>query len=237
MSAVYSIAYSSSVQILTDGASYTPQGIYMGAVDKVSVARHVPMAVTGRGPSFLIAMLGQLLCAAADAGKTFDRAAELAGDLLASCAGKATENGVKFELLIAGVSETAGPCHALWQTHGAYDGVPANVLHWLPAECGLGPMPSNLELVATGITPETFAAAGEEAMRIYGADFMEVLRRKAGTNFTDDDQFLHFGIGGHCDLTIISANGIEQHRLRTWDDDVGRLIDPFRNDPIEQVAA
>lgn len=60
---------------------------------------------------------------------------------------------------------------------------------------------------------------------------MAVMRRQKGPNPAKPDLPEIYGIGGHCDLTTVTADGVAIERLRSWPDEIGQKIEPMA--PVE----
>lgn len=97
-----------------------------------------------------------------------------------------------------------------------------------------GPFVTTEMIFASGVPYKSPIESMGEYVRRVGADIMEVMRRTADARVGHDDDDKFFGVGGRCDLTVVSDAGAKTEVLRVWDDKIGRPIDPFA--PAETVT-
>lgn len=227
MSAFYALCFEDRIEILTDGAVYRDDGTLMDIRRKIWVSDHVPMAVTGRGGARLVENIAAAFLALSVQG-SFDKTIELI--MAAMDARKGSEPLAEhIEVLVAGISESSGPrlfYVASTNGHGFATFEPWQVYD-AGFELGGGPMPTPDEAAALGFTDVAGGLAS------FGADLFEAMRRKPAENPIKPNLPPVYGIGGHVDHTVITREGIEITRLRTWDDRIGEPIDPYREPHLE----
>lgn len=231
MSAFLAVNYGDRIELLTDGAVYTEDGTLVAIREKVFRLSSIPAAITARGAMEPLDMIGLYLETVGAFEGSFDATIVHLGSLL----GKMKQQGAPaFEMVICGISESYGPVIAYLCTAAAYPGFEPYKLYRIeqPDFGGGAPLDFVAELPAAGITAESV----RDGLGARGADIFELMRRKAGPNPLRPDLPALFGIGGHVDLTVISAAGVTTTRLRTWPDQVGAKIDPFAADVIEEAA-
>ncbi|BBD37532.1 hypothetical protein Amn_24120 [Aminobacter sp. Y103A] len=219
MSAFYALCHDDRVELLTDGARYHDDGTLVEICRKVWTSPCLPLAVTGRGGGAVEAYTKAIV--GLSALGTFDDVIESVQRLVT----RSTRFDIAepAEVVIAGISETRGPCILYFATTNAYglEGFEPFVISDAGREFGGGaPLePSEAEAIRSrGST-----------LRELGVDLFEAMRRKKGKNPARPDLPDHYGIGGHVDLTVVSSGGCTVERLHTWDDEVGKPIDPYVN--------
>jgi hypothetical protein len=234
MSAFISASSPEGIVILTDGAVYDATGTVRRIERKVCAASTVPFAVTSRGHHGFGEEFGSLLCATADAARSVDFLLAHLPDLLERLKAKASTYGEMQEhqvsqFLIACWSETRGPLHMAFETSQT----PFNITDAPFTVKELGPV----QIAGTAISDEDIRARGIRTkspaepligyMREVGADFMEIMRNVEGVvNWRGDGRQTRHLIGGQCDMTVVSAEGVTTETLRVWDDKIGRQIKP-----------
>lgn len=221
MSAFYALCHDDHVELLTDGAQYREDGTLTNILRKVWTSPRLPLAVTGRGGGAVVAYAKAIV--ALSALGTFD-------DVIESTQRLVTRS-FRFdiadpaEVVIAGISETRGPCILYFATTNAHglEGFEPFVIHDAGKEFGGG----------TTLEPaEAEAIRGSGGtLREIGVPLFEAMRRKKGPNPTRPDLPEIYGIGGHVDLTVVAPSGCTVDRLHTWNDEVGNPIDPSRQAP------
>ncbi|WP_105370603.1 hypothetical protein [Neorhizobium huautlense] len=227
MSAYMSICYEDRIELLTDGAVYTPDGVLVETAEKVRRSSRWPLAITGRGSSAIVDILASYIETLGEMSATVN---EVISRLQIWLDGRKLKGSPEpFEILIAAFVDDAGPVNLYFSSERMIDGVEPWVIHTMGTEFGGGPAFSLDELRAAGISIESLSAGLEEA----GADLMEMMRHRKGGNPAAPHLSEVYGIGGHVDLTVIRLDGVTTKRLRTWPDVIGEKIDPFR----EEAAA
>lgn len=218
MSAFYAIAYPDRVELLTDGAVYRDDGTLTDIRRKVWTSPATSIAVAGRGNTRVVEALASAIICIAGCG-SFDATIKAAQELLDDRRNKATPDDV--EMLICGISETAGPKILYFATCDPYgEGEPWVMLD-MGDELGGGPM------------PELDGLDASDGLAGCAVPLLESMRRQKGANPTRPDLPPLHGIGGHIDYTVVSANGCAVERIHVWPDVVGKKIDPMRPDLAE----
>ncbi|MDG4898046.1 hypothetical protein P9272_31380 [Mesorhizobium sp. WSM4976] len=208
MSAFIAVKHPHRVQLLTDGARYDRDHVLTGIVSKVWSSSILPIAVTGRGNLKIVEHIAREIIAEAEADSV-DHAIEThlpeyVEDIKAA--------GVKdCDLAIAVYSETAGPSLYFFDTGGEFGTFKfqSQDIVWCAAELTGKEL---YDLAGARFLDETY-------LDDKGADLMELIRSKPTQG--------HFSVGGHCQLTTVTAEGVETVTLRRWPHDrVGSRIDP-----------
>lgn len=221
MSAFYAMNYGDRIELLTDGAVYTDDGTLIGVAEKVARLSSIPAAMTSRGDVGALAAFRLYLESAGARAGTFDGAMAL---FAATLEGLKHRRVPACEIVVAGISETAGPTIAYAATVAMHADFEPFALYAIEGpEFGGGPAITLQDLRAAGLAPSDFA--GGLAGR--GADLFELMRRRKGPNPAMPGLPEIHGIGGHVDLTTVRATGATTTRLRTWPDAIGAKIDPF----------
>ncbi|MDG4898871.1 hypothetical protein P9272_35945 [Mesorhizobium sp. WSM4976] len=133
-------------------------------------------------------------------------------------------------MLIAGISETAGPMHRVFQTRPAEYGMAPNTLidpghmHW-----GFGTNGEPITLDAMRVPPPRKGETMQGWFSRYGVQIFEHFRhiRVAVDPFDENSDRQHL-IGGILDMTVVSRRSVSITRLHRWPDKVGEKIDPVR---------
>lgn len=221
MSAFYAVAFEDRIHLLTDGAVYAPDGTLIAIARKVWTSSSAPIAVTGRGDSEAVSTFAKGLVDLVEAS-SFDGMIEKLEARFANA--RAREGAIPLEILIAGWSEARGP-QLLYFATVEMGGRPAFVmLDAGPEICGG---------TANLLTPEEIDAAGVfiepgKDMADIAIPFFDLMRAKKGAHPVSPDLPAIHGIGGHLDMTTVTASGASTRRLHTWPDVVGEKIDPTR---------
>lgn len=225
MSAFYALAHDDRIEMLTDGAVYEDDGTLTAIRRKVWYSDKLPMAITGRGASKaveLMAMAVLLPDVYGSVDKVIDGIPALLDKMAEKTAGAAS-GARMIEMVIAAISETRGPVLLYAANTNAYG------LDWLE--------PFKLYDVGHewgGGTPADISGIDiSDGLRGCGAELFERMRRIPGPSAERPDLPDVYGIGGHVDLTTVRASGVTVERLRTWPDEIGERIDPFRGELAE----
>ncbi|WP_139788976.1 hypothetical protein [Manganibacter manganicus] len=219
------MAHDDKIELLTDGAVYEDDGTLTAIRRKVWYSDKIPMAITGRGAAKaveLVAYAFLLTDMIGSVDNTIDGITK-ALDKLADKAAATESEPAMIEMLVATISETRGPMLLYASNANAYglDWLEPFKLYDVGREWGGGaPIdPAGLDLSA--------------GLRSCGVELFERMRRVSDINPARPDLPAIHGIGGHVDLTTVTASGITVERLRTWPDIIGEKIDPFRGDLAE----
>ncbi|RWA76889.1 MAG: hypothetical protein EOQ28_04185 [Mesorhizobium sp.] len=223
MSAYVAQRYPSSVQLLTDGACYGPDHVLTAIVSKVWSSARLPIAITGRGRLKIVEFVAAQIIDAAERAQSIDDLMDGVPRIfedLRAC------DPPHFDVAIAAWSETNGaslwyfdsggefgsPNHAPWELHA----VPHS---WCASELTGKEMVDLRYRNGPHQQPGRFMWVDPSYLKDYGADVMELIRSKP----TGD----HFSVGGHCQLTTVTADGVETVTLRTWPEDkIGQKLNP-----------
>jgi hypothetical protein len=215
--------YPGSVQLLTDGAAYDEDHVLTAIVSKVWSSRKLPIAITGRGKRRLVEFLATTIVADADSAPSIDHLLEIVVPKLLEDVRRCDPDD--FDIAIAAWSEADGPRLYYVDAGGEMRGEgPAWTLQprsfaWCAS------MLSGSEMVdvtyKNGRPPKIgrLLSLDPDYLKDYGADMMELIRSKPTNGY--------FSVGGHCQLTTVTAAGVETVTLRTWPEDrVGMKISP-----------
>lgn len=222
MSAFIAVKHPDRVQLLTDGARYNLDHVLTGIVCKVWSSNILPIAITGRGNLQVVEHIAREIIAEADAAGSVDHVVD---SFLPEYVEDLRRAGLQDnDWSIATYSKTTGPG-----------------LHFVDTGGEFGRNPFVLQSrddcwAATELTgKELFDLAGARFItndRSYlddkGADLMELIRSKPTQGY--------FSVGGHCQLTTVTAAGVETVTLRRWPEDkVGQAISPKPADRASQT--
>lgn len=229
------------VHVLTDAASYTPDGVLAGIGTKVFVEPNWPGVVTGRGTAIAVPLLGAALSLRF---LSFDALVDGIEDVLEEMVDYYNIQG-SAELVIAGISGNRGPEAYMIVTD---DAPPKGCSLEAARASGHWPAPFRLQRLhdmTCGPVPTVAAinAAVEFAgFEVFGTDdapadvvaglttFIEMQR-----NSLFDDGICW--VGGHAELTTISAEGTSHRILKRWPDKVGELMKPKPDWQIQDFRA
>jgi hypothetical protein len=230
------------ILVLSDGASYLPDGQMIGTASKIYPVPSWPGIVAGRGPSLAPALLGQHL---ALAFPTWDSMVQLVEDALPAMVDACAvlmQSGT-IELVLAGWSQererpetylircddelppgaTQADVDALIADGGIYPG--AFELCELPAVV-CGPMIGHEAKQVTGYT----------GIAEHGSSVAALADMRLALETQRHDPTLPFCcVGGFALLTTITPDKINQEIVHRWSEDqIGELIEPA---PINDWAA
>lgn len=215
------------VEILSDGATYSPDAVLLSTVYKVASSPWIPLALVGSGNVAIIDALTDAILSTASATCCVDDTLTLLSGSLEEI-GKGATFDSPVRIAIGVISETLGPKCFLFSTHPEPEsGITPFQLAETRSGFAQGVLPSANELVAMGFRPGDTA----QSLETFGPSFFEVMRRTKMINPVRPDQEPQYTVGGHLDLTVVRPEGVTTKRLRTWPDVIGEKIDPFK--PIE----
>jgi hypothetical protein len=213
--------YHDRVEILTDGAYYSPDGMLLSTAYKVHLAHDAPLAIVGSGSVVEIKQAADVILALADATGSVDETLKSLSNALAPVADSPSRD-TGFRIGIAAISETAGPICLHFSSFD--DGnVSAFELVYAPTGFGQGSMPDADTMVAN----VAHLQGTKDGLAADGPWLFEQMRQKKNVNPASPDLEPIYSVGGHLDLTIVRKNEYEHQRLLTWPDVVGEPIDPF----------
>jgi hypothetical protein len=232
MSAFISYQDDNAICMLTDGAAYNHDGVIQRLSRKVTIGKVAKIAVTTRGNALIGEKHQQRFCDIADEGGV-DLAIEAFREALPEMASDPENN--HFDYLhwhIAAWSETQGLVR--YSAHNLptpfSDGEEPLQLTLVPPGKGYSAATAaNMQMyVQCGVTPRNEGESLIGFMERIGANLMEAQRRTPAVllegEYSKVPQYL---VGGQCDLTIVTKNGMMVKTLRTWPDKIGDKIDPF----------
>lgn len=219
MSAYYAVAYADRIELLTDGAIYTDDGVVVETREKVWRSERLPLAFAGRGNNSSIQLMGLALDAVSIAGKSIEEILEWLSGTLET---KRRQGAPAFDGIIASVSKTNGPQLHWFTTYGEFEGFEPFKLYDVGAEWGGGPTPTDETLAAWGF-PEKMS---NSTLAESGPDLFEAMRQTKMAHLAAPGQPMLHAVGGHVDLTTVTAKGSTTKRLRTWPDKIGEKIKP-----------
>lgn len=226
MTLAYSSVQAGRVQILSDGAHYLADGTLTRIASKIHKSEVVPLVVVPIGNSeagekVADAIVDLTIC------RSFDMAIALASRVVAALAAVDVPKGADFGVIVAGISETRGPCHFVAFSRSPSAAIPSFRLVY-PGTNEIGNIVAltSAEMLAVGLTPAKLKSAGPALLERFGLSLGELMRAKRQTNFWAPDLPPQHIVGGMLELTTISAVGIETQTLATWPDVVGEKIQP-----------
>lgn len=213
--------YHDRVEILTDGATYTPDGVLLSTSYKVHLSPSLPLAIVGSGAVAEINPAADAILAAAEATGSVDATLRLLSGALAPIASSPNRD-CGFRIAIAAISEADGPVCLHFSSFDEGD-VQAFELVYAPTGFGQGSLPSE-ETMAANMAQ---LKGTKDGLAADGPWLLEQMRQTKNRSpaFANRDPI--YSVGGHVDLTILRADDYEHHRLVTWPDVVGRKIEPM----------
>lgn len=232
MSAYVSICTPEAAILLTDGAA-TCNGLFVGDFSKVFAANTAPLAVTFCGDQEIGEMMAADICAQADhSGAAYEIAA--LPDFVRQVKERHIAAGcpdIAVDVLVTAFVPGIGGVHRAFKTRSSTIRRVGSAPIDVPAFTVTEPprMTSTHQITADGLDAAMIPLIepGEPELLWWyrnGADVMQMLRKQK----IDWNGGHGYGIGGHVDLTTITAAGCRTERLRTWPDEIGAKIDPFR---------
>ncbi|TIW11987.1 MAG: hypothetical protein E5V66_11090 [Mesorhizobium sp.] len=228
MSGVLSAISLDAISILTDGAVYDRDGVLLAIRRKVKVSDRLPLAVAFRGNFVFGEVTAHQIISAAEA-VGFDRTlADLEADLPNMPASP------DLEILIAGISESAGPMQRVFRNKQMGGFEPHTLVDPGPMHWGLGSDGRAISLASIGIPAPRKDETVHTWLSRYGVNVFEFFRLIAVPLDPDDENTSrqHL-VGGLLDLTVIKPGSVSTTLLHRWPDKVGEKIDPFRHDARE----
>jgi hypothetical protein len=212
--------YRDRVEILSDGAEYTPDGIVLGTAYKVHPSEALPLAVVGSGAVAEIKLMADMILAAADATGSVDAALKLLAGALSEI-GESPNLDTGLRIAIGAISESDGPvCYVFSTFDDPGSSVGAFELCRMPRVFAQGAAPTGADFAAYG------ALSIEHGLEKDAVFMMDAMRRQKMVNPAASHREPIHSVGGHIDLTVISAKGITSACLHTWPDVIGQPITP-----------
>ena len=213
--------YRDRVEILSDGAQYTPAGVVLGAEYKISASDVVPLAMVGSGTVDEIIALSSAILEVADRTGSVDDTLEVLASALAEI-GQSPSFDTAMRMAIGAISETRGPiCFVFSTFEDRGSGAKPFELQEMRRSFAQGGVPTGEDLVAYG------ELSLEDGLEKDAAFLMGAMRKQKLANPARPDREPFHSVGCHVDLTVVRTDGYEHRRLFTWPDVVGEKIDPF----------
>ena len=223
MTAFILCPYADRVEILSDGAAYSPDGVFLGSHCKVMASDVVPLAVVGSGTISETSLLAAMILATAEATRSVDETLSLLAGSLDAVRARAT-GGTGMRMAIGAISETRGPvCYVFSTFTDTASNVPAFTLQEMRRCFAQGAAPTGEDMAEYG--PLSIG----DGLKKDAVFMLDSMRRQRMTNPAAPDREPFYSVGGHIDMTVIRADGYEQRVLHTWPDVVGEKIDPLRD--------
>lgn len=213
MSAFAAIAYPDRVELIADGAIIDSEGRLAWTTEKLWASAETSLAFSARGNAGACTLTWLEIERIARCG-SFDETLLRFQEILS--AGLTSIKGSEIDAVIAGISETHGPCLRYFTTSPAVKDTEPFQLHDTGRFCSAGPEPTPKAFERYGF-PDRLA---NESLAECGADLMEASRR---TTMNHNDRDI-CAVGGHVDLAVVRLDGARIERLRTWPDEVGKVI-------------
>lgn len=226
MSIILSREAGSAVIIHTDGAVYDRNQTLTQVRRKILTSNKVPVAVATRGDKTMGSMVRKFVIGMVeDFG--FDRALLAIEHVMPEFA-LLPDGGNEFEALVAGVSETRGPRHMLFQNTRNFGLQPLALIHpgpfFIGASAG-GRWASIRDSVMREQRPDETAA---DYYVEGGLRTMQLFREcPVPPQFGERVQSEAYFVGGQCDVTMVTPDEVWTQTLHRWDDRIGERIDPF----------
>jgi hypothetical protein len=221
MTAFILAPYADRVEILSDGAEYTPDGVLLGVADKVITSDVIPLAMVGSGAVADIRAIADVILRAAATTGSVDSTLEILAGAVAEI-GQSPNFDTGLRMAIGAISETRGPVCLVFSTfEDQAGGARPFELQEMGRCFAQGAAPSGEDLAAYGPL-DVFCGLAKD-----GVFLMEAMRKQKMVNPAKPDREPVYSVGGHVDLTIIRTEGYQRRRLITWPDVVGEKIDPL----------
>ncbi|WP_163269667.1 hypothetical protein [Chelativorans alearense] len=219
MTAFIAAAYEDRIELLTDGATVRDDGTIAILETKGWRSPTVPLAFAGRGNVGALMHIGAILLKLSDCASV-NETLEAFTDELADRLPRL--RGAEIDGVVCAISETAGPLIFYFTTSDTVPGAEPFVLYETMPIHGAGSEPPADALAACGF-PGRLAA---EPLSACGVDLFEIMRRHKMRHLSAGGHLV-YGIGGHVDLTTVTADGCTTTRLHEWPEDVvGATIRP-----------
>lgn len=221
MTAFIVAPYHDRVEIVSDGAVYTPDGVLLGTADKVIKSDVVPLAMVGSGAvNETLALADVALLLARETASVDATLAHLEHRLARA---SAAFNVGGLRLAIGAISESRGPvCFSFSTFDEPTSGIAAFKMQLMNRCFAQGAPPLGDDLIAYG---PLSIGAGLERDAVF---LMDAMRRQKMTNPVNPEREPFYSVGGHVDITTVTREGVTTRRLHTWPEDrIGGPIDPI----------
>lgn len=229
-------AYEDRVEVLTDGAIYEDDGTIISLRQKIWKSDKLPLVFAGRGNAIAVDMMSTALSFFAMAHGTFDETFMAFKDKIEARADKGKDQ-VAVDAVFTGISESLGPViyyfHTYQEGSEGFYGCEPFKFYDAGKEIAAGPTPPPRAMRDSGL-PMYWAFDGLEG---HGKTFMGLLRQHPMEHLAHPDKPLVYGVGGHVDHTVVTADGVTIKRLHVWpEDQIGRKIEPHSAECAECTA-
>lgn len=218
---------SATVTILSDAAIYDADGVVTALRSKIHCSPSIPLVVAPigfaeGGDQVANAIIGLSGCG------SFDTTILLAARVIASLAMLEIPEQGHFAIMIAGISESRGPCHFVAFTRSPEPDVFPSFELCDPGttEAGNGVQLDASDLEAVGMTEAAMRSASGSLIRTFALPLAEAMRAKKSTNFMAPSEAVKHIVGGWLELTTITNAGVKIDRITTWPDVIGQKIVP-----------
>ncbi len=237
MSAYIAAKYEDCIQIVTDAAAYDKSGKMQRVLDKCWYSTHLPVAITGRGNSYLVESIAASAVKFADECENVEQLMGWLGGAAKRLAEKhpeIEEKGFLIELLVASYSEAEGFGQRVLHN------IPENgseLYHWHKMEgwCIGAPDidPAHVRAMEAQMSP-----ADPRFLPTFGARLLEGMRFDCAPSGRVKNGVDFFGsvVGGNCRLTTVSRTGVQSRILKTWNDQIGEVVNPFDHPNVQPIG-
>lgn len=218
MSAINILIQSNSVHILTDGTVFHPDGKLIMIGPKAVCLPHLNCAIAFRGAAGAKMMLSEVIAFGAP---TFDGLRQTIAELLKSQAEQFSEafqlctSGPEFEVVVAGISETAGPTAYIVNSHGRYgkSWTPIELAGFVPLPCDEVTLAKMQRIIPPGTSPDDIDPE---------RDGLAVMKLQRATPRLSNGDFCP--VGAFAQLTTVTRNSVSTRIIHRWPDVIGEEI-------------
>ncbi|RUW19192.1 hypothetical protein [Mesorhizobium sp. M4B.F.Ca.ET.013.02.1.1] len=256
MSGILSVELPDAVIVMTDGSAYDDDFVLTDIRRKIIVSEKLPLAVARRGNAALGKLVSRKIIELAEAFGFDQMIADVKGALAT------LPSELPVEILIAGISESAGPVHRMFRSLHSIES-DRHFEHWFHRagtwEERANPVARETEptLIDPGRLYFGFGGDGrnvkwsdldvpdqreDEPLQDWfaknGVKIFEFFRRiPIPTDpFDVNCPRVHL-IGGILDMTVVTPRSVSTTLLHRWPDKIGERIDPFRDIEKTREAA
>lgn len=233
MSAIVAYEGPSFSIIFTDGATYDENIRITKLGRKITVSEKVPLAVATRGNKMVGHLVRDEILHAVE-GPGFDRGIRDVEDMMPGWVQFIEENGPAFrtEVLIAGISEKHGPRNLFFQIPGSDEFPTGKLIHQPDFFVGLN-CEQGLTIDDMGVPRIRAGQSPVEWFKNAGLAMMEYARKNPSPSPYYEG--LHHSTGGQVDMTIVTARGAKVETIHRWNDTIGELIDPSKDQTAVKI--
>lgn len=219
MTAINTVLKRDSVHLLTDAASYDIAGNLVTAAPKVALLPHLNAAVACRGPHIALPLIADLLGAAAS---TYDDLKAKAPAFICAllpifeASFAQCQFGSDFDIVVAGISEMAGPDAYLICSHDRYGAAPFSTVQLSGLSLLPGDPAIHERVLATVLSDVEQFDVERDGLAVLEAQRAHAVEHAGGRWLT--------GVGGFAQVTSITRDGISTRVIHRWADEVGQPI-------------